>query len=115
MVLKLGLAFLGSLALAFAVFYFWATSGSYPSDNYTAIFNYDVDSSMPEADETLSLVSYNIGYLSGLTNLEAVARPKTLFDDNLEQAIAALKPLNPDIIAFQEIDIASNRSYNVNQ
>lgn len=115
MVLKLGLAFLGSLALAFAVFYFWATSGSYPRDNYTAIFNYDIDSSRTEDDETLSLVSYNIGYLSGLTNLEAVERPKTLFDGNLEQAIATLKPLNPDIIAFQEIDIASKRSYTINQ
>ncbi|MEO0867634.1 MAG: endonuclease/exonuclease/phosphatase family protein [Cyanobacteria bacterium J06642_11] len=115
MVWKLGLGLLGSLTLALAVFYRWATSGSYPSESYTAIFNYDVDSPSPKADNTLSLVSYNIGYLSGLTNLEAVQRPKTLFDNNLEQAIATLKPLNPDIIAFQEIDIASQRSYEVNQ
>jgi endonuclease/exonuclease/phosphatase family metal-dependent hydrolase len=60
-------------------------------------------------------VSYNIGYLSGLTNQEAVERPKGLFDRHLQSAISTFRPLNPDIIAFQEIDIASQRSYNVNQ
>lgn len=115
MVWKFGLAFLGSVLLALVTFYVWATSGSYPRENYTAIFDYGVDSQTPEDKGTLSLVSYNIGYLSGLTNLEAVERPKTMFDDNLAQAIATLTPLNPDIIAFQEIDIASKRSYQVNQ
>lgn len=111
--LKLILAMLGSLLLGVVVFYVWATAGSYPRENYTDILSYEVDQSA--ADDMLSLVSYNIGYLSGLTNLEAVERPKTLFDDNLAAAIAALQPLNADIIAFQEIDIDSQRSYNVNQ
>ncbi|ESA36709.1 endonuclease exonuclease phosphatase [Leptolyngbya sp. Heron Island J] len=112
--LKLVLAILGSLALALVVFYVWATAGSYPREQYTDILTYDVDSS--EADSsTFSLVSYNIGYLSGLTNQEAVERPQDLFEGHLKDAIAALRPLNPDIIAFQEIDIDSKRSYNVNQ
>lgn len=115
MIWKLGLALLGSLTLSVALFYGWATSGSYPRKNYTAIFEYDVDRGSAEGGNTVSLVSYNIGYLSGLTNQEAVERPKTLFDDHLAQAIATLRPLNPDIIALQEIDIASQRSYGVNQ
>ncbi|MDV3347543.1 endonuclease/exonuclease/phosphatase family protein [Leptothoe sp. LEGE 181152] len=114
MVWKLILAILGSLALVLVVFYGWATSGSYPRDKYTEILTYDVEASAAE-ENTLSLVSYNIGYLSGLTNQEAVERPKSLFDGHLESAIATLRSLNPDIIAFQEIDIASKRSYNVNQ
>ncbi len=112
---KLGLASLGALTLALVVFYLWATSGSYPRENYTAIFNYDVGTANAKDGNTLSVVSYNIGYLSGLTNLEAVQRPKALFDENLAQAIATLRPLNPDIVALQEIDIASKRSYEVNQ
>ena len=111
--LKLILAILGSLALAVVVFYLWATSGSYPREKYTEILTYDVEPTAP--GNRLSLVSYNIGYLSGLTNQEAVERPKTLFDDNLASAIATLSPINPDIIAFQEIDISSKRSYNVDQ
>ncbi|MFG6099307.1 endonuclease/exonuclease/phosphatase family protein [Leptothoe sp. ISB3NOV94-8A] len=114
MVWKLILAILGSLALVLVVFYGWATSGSYPRDKYTEILTYDVEAAAAE-ENTLSLVSYNIGYLSGLTNQEAVERPKSLFDGHLESAIATLRSLNPDIIAFQEIDIASKRSYNVNQ
>ncbi|MEM6253981.1 MAG: endonuclease/exonuclease/phosphatase family protein [Cyanobacteria bacterium P01_D01_bin.156] len=115
MIWKLGLASLGTLTLALVIFYVWATSGSYPRENYTQVSNYEWESPKAEGRKTLSLVSYNIGYLSGLTNLEAVQRPKKLFNENLEQAIATLQPLNPDLIAFQEVDIASNRSYNVNQ
>ena len=124
MMLKVTLAIVSSLVLALGVFYAWATSGSYPSENYTDILTYDIDSSgadgsgvdgSDEKGKRLSLVSYNIGYLSGLTNLEAVKRPRTLFDDNLAQIIANFRPINADIIAFQEIDIDSKRSYNVNQ
>lgn len=114
MVWKLVLAILSSLVLALAAFYVWATSGSYPRDKYTEILTYEVAAADSE-DNALSLVSYNIGYLSGLTNQEAVQRPKALFDKNLADAIAALRPLSPDIIALQEIDINSNRSYNTNQ
>ena len=105
---------LGSLALAVVVFYGWATAGSYPREKYTEILTYDVEATSSDAN-TLSLVSYNIGYLSGLTNQAAVERPKSLFDGHLESAIATLRTLNPDIIALQEIDIDSKRSYNVNQ
>ncbi|MEA5462742.1 endonuclease/exonuclease/phosphatase family protein [Leptothoe sp. PORK10 BA2] len=119
MILKVTLALSGALVLTLAVFYAWATSGSYPRENYTDILTYsadsaDVDGSASEG-KPLTLVSYNIGYLSGLTNQEAVARPKTLFDDNLAAVIATLRAINPDIIAYQEIDLNSKRSYNVNQ
>ncbi|MGD1949616.1 MAG: endonuclease/exonuclease/phosphatase family protein [Leptolyngbyaceae cyanobacterium] len=114
MVWKLILLGLGSLTLALVVFYVWATSGSYPREKYTETLTYDVEVASSDAS-TLSLVSYNIGYLSGLTNQEAVERPKSLFDGHLKGAIATFRPLNPDIIAFQEIDIDSKRSYSVNQ
>lgn len=115
MVLRLILTVFSSLALAIAVFYAWATAGSYPEENYTAVVNYGTNTVAPVTDSSLTLVSYNIGYLSGLTNNQAVERSKQLFDDNLSGAIAALQPLNPDIIAFQEIDLDSKRSYGVNQ
>ncbi|WP_246564007.1 endonuclease/exonuclease/phosphatase family protein [Leptothoe spongobia] len=114
LILKLILAIVGSLSLTLVVFYAWATSGSYPRENYTDILTYNVDSSDADGQQ-LSLVSYNIGYLSGLTNLEAVKRPQTLFDDNLANVIANFRSINADIIAFQEIDIDSKRSYHVNQ
>ncbi len=65
--------------------------------------------------EQLNVVSYNVGYLSGLTNQQAVERDKALFDANQATAIAALEARPPDILALQEIDFNAYRSFNLNQ
>jgi len=50
-----------------------------------------------------------------MTNNLAVESPKELFEGNLEIVTSEVKKLNPDIIAFQEIDFDASRSYHVNQ
>lgn len=65
--------------------------------------------------EQLNVVSYNIGYLSGLTNQQAVERDKALFESNQATAVKALGELKPDILALQEIDFDAYRSFNLNQ
>jgi endonuclease/exonuclease/phosphatase family metal-dependent hydrolase len=50
-----------------------------------------------------------------MTNNLAVESPKKLFNDNLDKVISEVKKVNPDIMAFQEIDFDASRSYNVNQ
>jgi endonuclease/exonuclease/phosphatase family metal-dependent hydrolase len=69
----------------------------------------------PANPEQLTVVSYNIGYLSGLTNQQAVVRDRALYDRNQATAIAALAALEPDILALQEIDFDAYRSFNLNQ
>ena len=44
-----------------------------------------------------------------------VAKPKSLFDENLNKVRVETKKINPDIIAFQEIDFDAARSYHINQ
>ena len=66
-------------------------------------------------DDTLTVVTYNIGYLSGLTNNQAVQRDRTLFDTNQQTAIAALDAADADFMAFQEIDFDAKRSFYVDQ
>ncbi len=66
-------------------------------------------------DSIFSIVTYNIGYLSGMTNNLPVEKPKELFDKNLKKVLKETKIVNPDIIAFQEIDYKASRSFNVNQ
>ncbi len=68
-----------------------------------------------DTDSIFSIVTYNIGYLSGMTNNLAIAKPKELFENNMQTVIHEVKAVNPDIIAFQEIDYKASRSYNVNQ
>ena len=103
-----------SLSVSLVSFYLWASSPSYPQAKYAEILT----SNFPlqrYSKETYTVITYNIGYLSGLTNNQSIQREKALFDQNLELAVTALKPWNADFIALQEIDFASQRSYDVNQ
>lgn len=105
----------GGGLFAIALGFLWASAGRYPSERYAYTLG-DADGSQvrPDADE-ITLVSYNIGYLSGLTNNQAVSRTRQLYDDNLATAIAALEAVNPDVVALQEVDLEAARSFNVNQ
>lgn len=104
----------GTGLLIVVLFFLWARSGRYAEADYAQLETAEAYPLKPATDE-LTVVSFNIGYLSGLTNNQAVDRTQTLYDENLATAIAALQPLNPDILALQEIDLDSKRSFRVDQ
>jgi endonuclease/exonuclease/phosphatase family metal-dependent hydrolase len=107
-------SFLVIFALAAVAFYYWASSTNHPVEDYSQL----IENKYPKAisnDSIHSLITYNIGYLSGMTNNRAVDKTKELFDDNLKRVYNQLEKYNPDFIFFQEIDYHSNRSYYVNQ
>jgi len=60
-------------------------------------------------------MTYNIGYLSGMTNNRPVDRTEKLFADNLAAAKRIMARIRPDVAAFQEIDFGAKRSYDLNQ
>lgn len=111
-ILKCVLGGLLLLVVAFVVFYFWASSGIIAEKEYQRILTFQEAS--PSKD-TLTIMTYNLGYLSGMKNNLAVDMPEELFDENLEKARELLHEYKPDIIGFQEIDFASSRSWNRNQ
>ncbi|MBE9212165.1 endonuclease/exonuclease/phosphatase family protein [Plectonema cf. radiosum LEGE 06105] len=111
--LKIGGITFSVVIFTIIIFYFWASSGSYPRNKYAEILDYPA--SPPANKNEFTIITYNIGYLSGLTNNQAVSRKKKLFDDNLKTVVDALKPLNADFIGIQEIDLESKRSFNINQ
>ncbi|WP_428740729.1 endonuclease/exonuclease/phosphatase family protein [Tenacibaculum sp.] len=96
------------------VFFFWASSPTMDESEYAKVITHNYSTTI-DNDSIYSIVTYNIGYLSGMTNNRAIAKPKELFDGNLKKVVAEVKKVNPDIIAFQEIDYSSARSYEVNQ
>ncbi|PEN12310.1 endonuclease [Longibacter salinarum] len=100
------------LLLLFVGFWFWASSGTLPESERAQVNNYG-SSTFPS--DTVSVMTYNIGYLSGMTNNEPVEREKALYDRNLETAIELIETADPDIVAFQEIDFAAARSFGVHQ
>lgn len=112
--LRVLLKFLALVLVAFLVFFFWASSPTMDEKDYAKLIENDYSTTVSN-DSIYSIVTYNVGYLSGMTNNRAVAKPKQLFDDNLKKVKEELKKVNPDIIAFQEIDYNASRSYEVNQ
>lgn len=96
------------------VFFFWASSSNYPEDDYSKL----IENNYPEttsSDSVYSIITYNLGYLSGMTNNLPVPKPKKLFDKNLNHVYKELENLSADILCFQEIDYYSKRSFFVNQ
>ncbi|MDB9527700.1 endonuclease/exonuclease/phosphatase family protein [Oscillatoria sp. CS-180] len=108
------LILLGAGLLFVGVFFLWASSSRYSEEDYARLETSD-EYPLKTTTNEITVLSFNIGYLSGLTNNQAVNRTQDLYDDNLDTVIKALKPLNPDILALQEIDFDSRRSFRVDQ
>ena len=102
------------MVVLFAVFFFWGSSPTIDEKEYAKIIINDYNSTITN-DSVYSIVTYNVGYLSGMTNNRAVAKPKKMFDDNMQKVVSVFKKVDPDIIAFQEIDYAAARSFDVDQ
>ena len=107
------LYFLFPLIILLLIFYKWGSSGSLDQELLHQEISLDSNDRLEE--DTFSIMTYNIGYLSGMTNNLPVKPSKHLFEDNLVKLQALVDELQPDVIGFQEIDFASSRSYNVNQ
>ena len=95
-------------------FYFWASSPNFPKSDYAQV---KVNQFTPliTNDSIYSIITYNIGYLSGMTNNLAIEKPKSLYENNLQTVLNQFKSINADILALQEIDYSSHRSYGINQ
>lgn len=108
----------GLPSIAIAIFYIWASAATQDLQEADAVVNYAGSGDSEAQTSTIdgyTIASYNIGYLSGSANNTTERLEQSAYEKNLKSAIAALKSVNPDIVAFQEIDFASKRSYEVNQ
>lgn len=99
--------------LILVAFFFFAKSGNIAPQYYQVLKRYEPSDHIPS--DTFSLMTYNIGYLSGMTNNQSAAREENLFIENLKSARKLIRQYKPDIIGFQEIDFASSRSLSINQ
>jgi endonuclease/exonuclease/phosphatase family metal-dependent hydrolase len=106
----------GLLLTGPVIFYFWASSGNIATDSLSEIFVINKDW-IPETGEkkTYTVMTYNIGYLSGMMNKQTASVEKDFYDKNLQTFLNLISELKPDIIGFQEIDFHSNRSHYVDQ
>jgi endonuclease/exonuclease/phosphatase family metal-dependent hydrolase len=108
--LALGLPLLGLVAT-----FIYITSPRWNKADYDNLTIYEDYAQGTANPETLTIVTYNLGYLSGLTNQQAVERKRTLFETNQATALATLAAIQPDILGLQEVDFDAHRSFNINQ
>lgn len=111
---KVVIYFLILAMVSLVVFYFWASAPQYETKSYKKIVDYG-NNTIIANDSVFSVVTYNIGYLSGLTNNKAVERPKDFVENNLKKVKDAFRTIEADFIALQEIDFAAKRSYFIDQ
>ncbi|MBZ9778288.1 endonuclease/exonuclease/phosphatase family protein [Psychroflexus sp. CAK8W] len=102
------------IVISFLGFYVWATSGEYSSNEERYVI-YDYQNTIEAEKDIFSIMTFNIGYLSGMTNNKAVERSKNMFDTHANYLLDLLDKESVDILALQEIDFASSRSFEIDQ
>lgn len=105
-------ALLGSVSL-FIIFFFYAKSPNWDTAEYYRILEFD--SIYSTLKDTLTICSYNLGYLSGMTNNLPVENAHELYLENMVRVIALFSKLDPDVLALQEVDYDSDRSHRQDQ
>jgi len=103
------------LLISFVVFFFWASANRLDDSEYAKISEYQQVASDDNTSDTLSIMTYNIGYLSGMTNNLAADTDEDFYSNNLQRTIELFKKYQPTFTGFQEIDFGAARSYEVNQ
>jgi endonuclease/exonuclease/phosphatase family metal-dependent hydrolase len=64
---------------------------------------------------TLTVMTWNIGYASGMENNKGNVLSSADITANLDRIAASIRKNNADIVALQEIDFNSRRSHGINQ
>jgi len=70
---------------------------------------------VPFGGETLTVMTWNIGYASGMENNKGNVLSSADITANLDRIAASMRKNNADIVALQEIDFNSRRSHGINQ
>ncbi len=103
------------LLVLFFWFFFWARSANVKKSEYNTLYQSEVTHEVAEGDSTIVVATYNIGYLSGMTNNLPIYASPEFIANNEVRVIEALRTLDADIVGFQEIEFGSSRVYGTNQ
>ena len=100
----------------FVPFFFWASSANWVEDSYTQVKQLKpVNEQMAARSDTFSVMTYNIGYLSGMLNNTTETLSLPFVKANLEQVSTHLRIMNLDYVALQEVDFYASRTHYIDQ
>jgi endonuclease/exonuclease/phosphatase family metal-dependent hydrolase len=103
-------------AIAFGIFIYYAIGPGISESKLprSAVLKFGESAAAVAKPSKLTVVSYNIGYGSGLkNNQEPVTEAE--HQANLEKMASDLQSLKPDLVFLQEVDFRSRRSFNIDQ
>ncbi len=113
LIFKIFLASILLFLVMVATLYWYGKSSTLDSSDYQQVTTYD--NQFVTGKDTLGIVTYNIGYASGMTNNRPMDRDEVVFQGNIDKAIDLFNSLDVDILALQEVDFNADRSFNINQ
>lgn len=103
---------IGALFLATTL---WATSKNISKEDYKNGYTWEFKKPPTRKKKSYNIITYNIGFASGMANNLPVKKGKKFYSKNLLQITKAIQSTSPDFIALQEADIDSSRSFSINQ
>ncbi len=106
------------VVILFIGFYFWASSRTISDEKYNQGSILRIESHLKnkyKVKKTYSIITYNVGFGSGMANNLPVEVGRSDYDKNMKLIFQAVKNVDPDFLATQEIDIDSARSFHQNQ
>jgi endonuclease/exonuclease/phosphatase family metal-dependent hydrolase len=113
------LLLLAALVVLLVVLYFWASGGAEYTDGPTpgiALKGPGTVAASPAGGPgTLSVMSFNIGYGRGPAGDESGPWTRAHIEQHLDGIAAQIQAANVDIAALQEVDIAAERSHDIDQ
>lgn len=100
----------------FCGFLIWAGLPAANSEQYkNSVVTFIENSKTQGFDGSLRVLTYNLGYASGMENNKGLTYDRDFVLKNLGVAANLLKEKKADMIALQEVDFDSQRSFGINQ
>ena len=94
----------------FAWFFFWASSPNWQASDYKKTVSL-IDAPPAAVADTFTILTYNIGYLSGMRNNTVSVLSQQFVQGNQQKVVHLLRQLQPDYLAMQEVDFYAQRSH----
>lgn len=105
-----------TLIVGVVVFFFWASAANWKSEQYAQTKTIKLsEHDLKPVSDTFSIMTYNLGYLSGMLNNTTQVLTPSFVKENLNRISSHLRNMQLDYLALQEVDFYANRTHYMDQ
>jgi len=114
-ILQAAAAIITVIIMTLGIFILWGSSSTISEEEFLKGSTSKGPGTEAASKKIWSLMTYNVGFASGMANSLPYQPGKKYFEKNMATIQAMLKKEKPDFLTVQEIDRDSNRSFHINQ